>query len=203
MRIRLWLFAVLFGGFITSCGTSQPAAGTESYIAPGYKKQKYSNILILGTMKDIVGRKKAETALADLMNRSGYKGTATYNTFSLADIHSKEELKAVIEPLKFDGIIVLEYMGASTQISDKTTLSSTTPLTSWNFFDLYTSPAYDFNYETTTQKQGRVLASFYTREKYEKQWSSGIQLSMNDGLEMATEKLAGTVLARMMRDKIL
>lgn len=195
-------FALVFALF--SCGTSKPVAGTESYIAPGYTKKKYDKILVLGTMKDDVGRKKAETTLVDLLNRSGYKAGATYAFFNMNDIKSREELQEKVKSYPFDAIIVLTYMGASTTISDNVGVASTTPIvTSWNFFDLYTSPAYDFNYDAQAQKAGKVYASFYTSEKYEKQWGTVIQVNMNNGIEMGTEMLAGGVLSRLKRDKIL
>lgn len=198
------IFSAVLAFVLFSCGSSKPAAGTESYIAPGYQKKKYDKLLVLGTMKDEVGRKKAETTLVDLLNRSGYKAGATYTFFNMNDIKSREELQEKVKTYPFDGIIVLTYMGASTTISDNVGVASTTPIvTSWNFFDLYTSPAYDFNYDAQAQKSGKVYASFYTSEKYEKQWGSVVQVNMNNGLEMGTEILAGAVLTRLKRDKIL
>lgn len=189
---------------LCACGASKPAPGTESFIAPGYQKKKFDKILVLGTMKDEVGRKKAESSLVDLLNRSGYKAGVTYTSFNMNDIKSREELQEKVKSFPFDAIIVLTYMGASTSISDNVGVASSTPaVTSWNFFDLYTSPAYDFTYDALAQKAGKVYASLYTSEKYEKQWGSVVQVSLNNGVEMATEMLAGSVLARLKRDKVL
>jgi hypothetical protein len=194
-------------GFITlilsACGSSKPAPGTESFIAPGYQQKKYKNILVLGTMKDDVGRKKAETALVDLLNRSGYKAIPSYPSFTMKGVDNRDTLKSRIDPIPFDAVIVLTYMGATNSINDKVSLASTTPITSLSFFDLYTSPSYDFNYEAQEQKLGSAYASFYTREEYQKQWGSIIQVNLNEGLEIGCELLAGSVLSRMKRDKIL
>jgi hypothetical protein len=204
MRLLRIVCSCFLAVALISCGASKPAAGTESYIRPGYEKKKYDKILVLGTMKDEVGRKKSETSLADLLNRSGYKAGVTYTAFNINEIKSREELEAKVKSYPFDAIIVLTYMGTSTAISDNVGVASTTPIvTSWNFFDLYTSPAYDFTYDAQSVKTGKVYASFYTSEKYEKQWGSVVQVSLNNGVEMATEMVAGSVLARLKRDKIL
>ena len=203
MKFPAAVMAVLAIIILTGCGSSKPASGTESFIADGYQKKKYSNILVLGTMKDTVARKKVEREMVDLLNRSGYHSTATHPYFSMADITSREALKTKIDPLQFDGIIVLTYLGAQTSVSDQVSVASTTPLASMSLFDIYTSPAYDFNYDTRSQTVGRVSAAFYTREQYQKQWASMVQVNMSNGLDMGTEMLAGMVLARMKRDKIL
>ncbi|ULQ50608.1 hypothetical protein [Flavihumibacter fluvii] len=204
MRIIKVLSSMVLAMALFSCGASQPAAGTESYIAPGYQKKKFDKMLVLGTMKDEVGRKKAETSLVDLLNRSGYKAGATYTFFNINEIKSREELQEKVKTFPFDAIIVLTYLGTSTTITDNVGVASTTPVvTSWNFFDLYTSPAYDFTYDAQAQKAGKVYASLYTSEKYEKQWGTIIQLNMSNGVDMAADILAGNVLGRMKRDKIL
>ena len=155
MRLLSVLTTFVLATVLLSCGTSQPVAGTESYIAPGYQKQKFNKILVLGTMKDEVGRKKTETSMVDLLNRSGYKAGITYTTFNMNDIKSREELKEKVKTLPFDAIIVLTYLGAATTISESSGYASTTPaITSWSFWDLYTSPAYDFTYDTQSQKSG-------------------------------------------------
>ncbi len=186
-----------------ACGSSKPAAGTESYVRPGYAKKKYKQILVLGTMKDVVGRKKTESALTDLLNRSGYHGLASNAYFDLEGISHIDTLKARMAPLDFDAVIVLQYLGQSSTITDKVTVSPTTPLVTGSFFDFYTSPAYDFSYESQSQRAGYVNASFYTRENYQKEWNSIVQVNFSNGLEMASELLAGATLSRLVRDKIL
>ncbi|GAO41258.1 hypothetical protein [Flavihumibacter petaseus] len=195
------LLAVIL--MILSCGTSQPAAGTESYIRPGYEKVKYKQILVIATMKDIVGRRKAENAMVDLLNRSGYHGTASYPVVDLNTIKHIDTLKAVLAPVDFDAVIVLNYLGQSGTINDKVSLNPTTPVASLSYFEFYTSPAYDFSFDSESRKSGLVQASFFTKAAYQKEWNSMVQVNADNGVDIAVEILAGMTLSRLKRDKIL
>lgn len=201
MRRYSWFLLFLPVILFSACTSSKPA--TNSYVAPGYVKRNYSKILVLARLRDEIARKKVETSLSDLLNRSGYKGATTYNLITLDDLTTRERFLAKIDTSTFDAIIVLSYMGANTSVSGQTTVSSTTPIGSTNFFDIYTSPAYDFNYDTKAQVAGYVNASFFTKESYQKQWSSILQINLSNGLDFASDFLAGTALASMKRDKIL
>jgi hypothetical protein len=173
------------------------------YTAGDYTKQKYKHVLVLSRVKDPIVRQKMENALADLLNRSGIKASASYKIVSAEDMTSQEKFVAKIENLGIDGLIAYTFYGTTqTQANDVATINGA-PVTSIGIFNVFLSPSYSFDLNTQLNSSSRVRTELYNKSSKDVRWYRVVEVEMNNGVDIGCDQLAGRTLMVMKQDGIL
>jgi hypothetical protein len=198
------IFLLSLSCIITQCaGPTKMTTPGLGYTAGDYTKQKYKHVLVLSRVKDPIVRQKMENALADLLNRSGIKATASHKIVNAEDMTSQEKFIAKIENLGIDGLIAYTFYGTTqTQANDVATINGA-PVTSIGIFNVFLSPSYSFDLNTQLNSSSRVRTELYNRSSKDVRWYRVVEVEMNNGVDIGCDQLAGRTLMVMKQDGIL
>lgn len=198
--MRLICAALAVSLLLTACSapheTSTSTGGTQSYIAPGYEKKKYSKIMVMALLPDNTYRKRAENSLVTELKARGYKVIPSTEIFTNEMLKDTAAMRSTAEAAGVDAAITMRYLGAVNNIADQGHYNG-------NMYSFFGTPYAVIDIETSNIKTGFVQLDFFVANKIGTQYRTGLPFKMSNAIETAFTEFSIQARRRLINDKIL
>ena len=176
--------------------TSTNAAGSQSYVAPGYQKKKYNKIMVMALLPDNTFRKRAETSVVNELKNRGFKVIPSTEIFTNEMLKDTAAMRSTAEAAGVDAAITMRFLGSVSNISDQGTYNG-------NVYSFMGTPYAVYDIETSNVKTGFVQIDFFVANTLGTQYRTGLPFKMSNSADAAFTEFAIQTRRRLINDRIL
>lgn len=180
---------------LSGCGGPKEV-GYKSYKDPNYQRKDYKQLLVFARIEQDSVRHKVEESISGFLAGKGFNTIPAYKHLDVSYKYDSVKFMSKINELKVDGIVVVDYLGQTTVVTDEYRYTG-------GPYTMFSSNYIPYDLDTRSEKVGYARVDFYNLDSRASQWNTVVQVKPSNGLEAVIRDFSNEFFSRARLDGIL